>query len=331
VPWTVALPAVLVWAVAPSGSGDGFLWVFVAVSATVGMFHGAADASLARLQVPGTRAIRALPGGLGYWYLGLMGLTAALWALAPAAALGLFLVLTAWHWGSGDLPARGLALRSAAGLGRGLLVLGCALRVGGSEAVELFEALGVGAVSVSGVTAAGKLACAAAAGLTLLAVGASPPEEERSRGARVHWAVESVLLAVVLSALPVYAGLALYYGAFHSLRHLAVLGGLWRDHLGRVARGAARRREAVASLAIPLLVTLVILALAPGLAIAGGAPGVETMAVVFQALAVLTTPHAFATALIVRESRCIPSPGVVAQSAAGHGLRGRLAVRADGR
>ncbi|HEX8427410.1 Brp/Blh family beta-carotene 15,15'-dioxygenase [Hymenobacter sp.] len=86
-------------------------WVLLGLPLAVGMVllgvaHGACD----QLVVPAVWAGSVATSRLHYWlrflvgYLGLAAVIGLLWWWWPAAMVGLFFLLTVWHWGSADAP-----------------------------------------------------------------------------------------------------------------------------------------------------------------------------------------------------------------------------------
>jgi Brp/Blh family beta-carotene 15,15'-monooxygenase len=249
-----ALVVLAVQLAVPGGWGTA-AWVPLVAGLLGGLPHGAVDHL-----VPGYRLGWRLPV-LGLFAVGYAALAAGAWLgfrAVPAVALALFVLVSAWHFGSGEtafadlragVPVRRRVLPAAA-VGGVVLLVPLARAAGTAAGRQVLDALVPGAAAalpaalppavVAAGTAAGGLLAAA-----LLA-----------RGRRLE-AAELVLLLAVALLVPPLAAFGLYFGFWHSLRHVArvvaedpanagdLAAGRVLRPLGRFARAAALPTAAV--------------------------------------------------------------------------------------
>lgn len=190
----------------------------------LGLAHGACDQFVlpATGQVRGGRQAYLLKFVLGY--LGLAAAAGLAWWCWPGAAVGAFLLLTVWHWGSADAPAQ-------AGQGT-LWLLHSVLRGALLFAVPLWWWPAEVQRSVNGLLAFAGAQPLAAAGFAGLARGLGPlvglghlalwGYYARQRSPR-RWltdACEVALLTSLLVALPPLLALGVYFVFWHSLQHI---------------------------------------------------------------------------------------------------------------
>ncbi|WP_347060177.1 beta-carotene 15,15'-dioxygenase, Brp/Blh family [Blastococcus sp. HT6-30] len=286
--------------VAPGGwGGTGAAAVLVA-GLLLGLPHGAVDHLVPawRFGWPPTRL--AL---FGAGYAGLAAGAYLAFTTAPAPALLLFVLVSAWHFGSGetafaDLRAgRPVRPRPVASLVLGGLVLLVPLLRGlgtpGSDTATLAAAVapGWGGVPTGAATASVAVLTGAAG---VLAV---------SLARRHRWmeAGETVLVGTVVLLVPPLAAFGVYFGAWHSVRHVARV--VAEDPAngadlvaGRLA--APLRRFALAA-GVPTAAVLV--ALAALWSWADGWRGL--VATDLPLLAALTLPHVLVVAWVDRTQR----------------------------
>ncbi|SDD54324.1 beta-carotene 15,15'-monooxygenase, Brp/Blh family [Geodermatophilus telluris] len=281
-----------------AGWGD-LAWLPLVAGLLLGVPHGAVDHL-----VPAYR-LRWGPARLAAFALGYAVVAAAAWLVfraAPGPALAVFVLLSAWHFGTGetafadlraDRPVRRAALPGAV---LGGLVLLVPLVRGAEQAAPVVAAVvpgsdgrlppGVGAVVLAVV-----LPAAAALAVALLLE------------ARWAEAAEVGALAVLVLTAPPLAAFGVYFGCWHSVRHTARV--LAEDPAnapdlvaGRL--GAPLRRFAVAA-ALPTVAVLAVLGLL--WSAAGGWRGL--LATDLPLLAALTVPHALVVAWL---DRAAPGP-----------------------
>ena len=289
---------------------------FAASLVLFGLPHGAVDHL-----VPARLAGRATDfrGVLGVvlLYLALSGLCLALWFTAPAAAFVLFVCVTVFHWGAGDLHA--LLFFGPDGLGemgppsRALLLVfrGClpmlvpllffpdAYRGVATAAAGLF---GSDAAALSGVfspafrLAVGAALAAVAAAFSLRAAG----DLAGGRRALLPVALETLLLFAFFAAVPPVLAVGLYFALWHAPRHVARL--VLLDPAGSRDLGAGRPMRALARFAAgaaPLTVLALACLVALYLAVpqAAGEPG-SLLALYLVLVSALTLPHAVIVAFM---------------------------------
>jgi len=246
-------------------------------------------------------------------YVLLGGATLALWAAAPVLAFVLFILLTWFHWGQGDLWAM-LALdgaahlnarttRAAALLIRGALPMIVPLLTQG----ETYRLVGQGATSVFGTSApvslgrppAGTVAIGVVVLVVVLLVYALVTHRAARRGpsALRAWRVDmldTVLLAVFFAVVPAILAIGVYFCAWHSIRHIVRLTGIDPandDDLvaGRLLQPLWRfGRDALPITAVALILLGVLAVSSP---FSTGRPE-QLLGVYLVLLSALTVPHA---------------------------------------
>lgn len=290
-----------------------------AISVVVlGLPHGAVDHLViprAHGERPNLRSMLAV----GLLYLIVGGAYTVVWLLAPALAFAGFILVTALHWGQGDVYALRV-IEGATHLEGGLNRLGT-LAVRGAIPMlvplvaypaeyERVAAAIVGLVDPDAMatlepafTTGGRLAVAVGLGtviLVTLALGFV-----RAGGDRGSWLVnagETVGLVAYFVLVPPILAIGIYFCFWHSLRH--VLRTMLLDPITRGAlesghgRGAWRRfaRDA-APLTLGGVAVIGLLALA-----LPRAPGSleETLGLYLIAIAVMTLPHVVVVSILDR-------------------------------
>lgn len=280
-----------------------------------GLPHGAIDHLVpGRLSGRGTSVRSVL--GVVLLYAVLASLYLALWFASPGLAFALFIALTWFHWGQGDLYSlrallgaeenlRTPLLRALAVLVRGGLPMLVPLLAfpevyaevarsmvglflsGGAEGFDWVW--GTGFRSSAGLLFAALVLLALALGLR--------SGDGLSAGAD---AAETVLLALYFALVPPVLAIGVYFCLWHSLRHIARL--MLLDAGSRRALEGGRAAPAFAAFfrdAAPL--TVVALAGLVGLyfAVPGGVAGSGTTLALYLALiSILTLPHVVVVCLM---------------------------------
>jgi Brp/Blh family beta-carotene 15,15'-monooxygenase len=272
-----------------------------------GLPHGAVD-HLAPARAAGERPTLRWLAAVGVVYLLLGGAYTGVWVVAPTAAAVFFVALTWFHWGQGDLYALeafggshlgGRAHRVATILVRGgLPMLVPLLRFPERyrAVVDAWVALFGGGVDAAWVTAP-RVRLALGVGFAALTIGTLLVGWRRSGGGagKAEWrrdAAETGLLWVFFLLVPPVFAVGAYFCVWHSLRHIARLGGV-----DPAARAAFEDRGTLAALlrtgrdAVPL--TAVSIAMIAGVALF---VGIDTdprtlTALYLVFIAVLTLPH----------------------------------------
>ena len=273
----------------------------------LGLPHGAVD-HLVPWRLSG-RSLRQSIVGVSGLYLILMAFYLALWFSFPTAGFVVFILITWFHWGGGDLHAL-VALLGAERRGRRVprfsRVLTVLVRGGLPMLVPLLafpEVYREVAVSTTGIFSGGPdtLAPVFEPGFRLAAGGAFAAAVLLStylgyRRSVSYWRVEAaevVLLGLYFSLVPPVLAVGLYFCLWHASRHVARL-----MLLDKGSAGALEQRRIWPAVgrfvrdAAPL--TVAALALLAGLffAIPGSAGGLSGLLGVYLVLiSVLTLPH----------------------------------------
>jgi Brp/Blh family beta-carotene 15,15'-monooxygenase len=268
-----------------------------------GLPHGAVDhlaPARAAGRTPTGRGMAAV--GLGYLLLG--GAYAALWAVAPAAAATLFVGLTWFHWGQGDLyalDALGSPHLGGAGVRAGTVLVrgGLPMLVPLLRFPERYRQVVDAWVALFGrdLGAAWLVAPEVRAGLGVgfAALTAGTLLVGYRRGGGRAWrrdAAETLLLWAYFLVVPPLFAVGVYFCVWHSLRHVVRLVGVDEG-----ARAALAARGPVAALlrtgrdAVPLTAVSVLGLV--GVAVVGGVGAApSTLAALYLVfIAVLTLPH----------------------------------------
>jgi beta-carotene 15,15'-dioxygenase len=279
-----------------------------------GLPHGAVDHLAAgRLSRRKTWPWSVLAVGALYLFLGVLYL--ALWFAAPAVAFALFIAVTWFHWGQGDLHALvaftsgeagyppGRTRRASTLLVRGglpmlvpLLAFPETYRAVAKSTIGLFVPDGSDGLSWAFYAPSFRLLVGAAFALFALGVLASNYASAKKRCALGAWKVdvmETALLTLYFSFVPPVLAVGIYFCLWHAPRHVARLvlldeGSAGALEAGRVAPALVRFAQDAAPLTGAALVLLLGLYLvAPG---AGIAP-LAFLSLYLVVLSVLTLPH----------------------------------------
>lgn len=228
--WAV-LVAVGVLAVAAPGVADAVRWLPLLLGLVCFTLpHGAVDHHVPR------RLGRANERGFLAAYVVAVAVGLALWALAPLATLGAFLMVAAVHWGSGDAwSARALhhrrpfAGRTDAALfvaARGALPVALPALAHPAELARGADAIlgAVGAGPAPVLPATLRAAGLAAVALLVAAAGVAAVRAGRNRrSAGLVDVGELALLAVFFTLTPAILAVGTYLLAWHAPRHVARL------------------------------------------------------------------------------------------------------------
>jgi Brp/Blh family beta-carotene 15,15'-monooxygenase len=241
-------------------------------------------------------------------YLALGGGYLALWFAAPVAAFVLFIGLTWWHWGTGDLwsltalvaPGRAVGGpfgRTLVALSRGglpmlvpLLAFPDEYRAVARSVTGLF-APDIGADALAWAFGP-RFRLAVGVGFLVLVL-AALVLERRAGGPWRADAEETALLAVYFALVPPVLAVGLYFCLWHATRHVARLALL--DGASLAALGAGRigpalgrfARDAAPLTALALLMLAGLALMVPDLA--GGSRSL--LAVYLVLISALTLPH----------------------------------------
>jgi Brp/Blh family beta-carotene 15,15'-monooxygenase len=257
--------------------------VVVAVVAFLGIPHGAVDHLAA--EALGGPFDTSSPLQFARSYVLMMLGVGLVWLIAPAAALAVFLVLSIHHFGQSDLAYLGLPARRALLVqwSRGLLLVGLPLVAHLEIVSPVIERLG-GGDPASWAWLADRWALWSVALVAQhVMIGGALSHRFVNRPALVRESVAVAVLTTLLLTADPLIGFAVYFGLWHSLAHLYVLG----DLLG--AQPAPLR--SVVRLAAPLSVVSVvgIVAIVIGAAAMGRTDLIVALMFVFVSM--LTMPH----------------------------------------
>ncbi len=282
-----------------------------------GLPHGAVD-HLVPGRLSGRGASPASMIGVALLYTVLAALYLGLWVTAPVAAFGLFIALTWFHWGQGDLYSL-LALSGAEHLAppllRGLTVLvrgGLPMLVPLLAFPEVYLSVARSLVAAFGnpepvawVSAPAFRVSAGVAFFALVLVTLVWGYRCSGAGGRGVWrmdALEVALLAGYFAVVPPVFALGMYFCLWHATRHIARLVLLDKASAAALERGDPwKALGAFARDAAPL--TGVALALLAGLylLVPGRVAGPENLLAVYLVLiSVLTLPHVVIVGLMDR-------------------------------
>ncbi|MCZ2818136.1 Brp/Blh family beta-carotene 15,15'-dioxygenase [Modestobacter sp. VKM Ac-2984] len=285
----------LVELLVPGGWGE-LAWVPLVAGLLLGLPHGAVD-HLAPAHLLGWGLPRL--GVFALLYGALAAIAYALFQWAPGPALLVFVALSAWHFGTGETAfadlraARPVSQRTAIAVVLGGVVLLVPLVRGTAEAAAVVSAVvpgsdGVLPPWVPVLVLSLALPAAALLGLTLALSG------------RRLEALEVLVLLALVVVVPPFAAFGAYFGAWHSVRHLARV--IAEDPAntadltaGRL--GAPVRRFAVQA-ALPTAVVLVVL----GVLWSAADGWLGFVATDLPLLAALTLPHALVVTWLDRQA-----------------------------
>lgn len=290
------------------------MWVqFIPLGASLVVFglpHGAVDHLVVpRLigQPPGRRLISVTIAV----YLVVAAGYLVLWAIAPAVAFALFIALTWYHWGQGDLsvmlaveggsylrtrPQRGLTLLIRGGLPMLIPLLAApdVYRDVAANAIDVFRPVDVSQIQWAFDErvrlVAGTVFAIVTLGTVLVTGRGARPDE---RPALLAGVVDTAMLVLFFAVVPPVLAIGIYFCCWHSTRHIARMVQLGigssatpDDH--RIGPGLRRFARAAALPTVGALVLLV------GLAVGTPRPqdGLAGLTGIYLVgLSLLTLPH----------------------------------------
>ncbi len=239
----------------------------------IGLPHGAMDGALAIHLGWMNRPAKAVSFLVAY--VGLAALIVVLWLLIPVVAFLIFLAISLFHFGRGDIVPRSKEHQVAEVLMRGGLVLAGISLFHRSESDTIFETL------IGSNTALVWLFLQAVGVMTLvlvpLVIYTKPTEERKSA------TIEVVALLLLFAIAPPLLGFAIYFCGIHSVRHFKHMGILLKSTLQQFQ---ITRTTIVFSLLTWAAGLLVLVNQSPAI---GLEPAL--LQVIFIGLAALTVPH----------------------------------------
>lgn len=283
---------------------------FVASLVFFGLPHGAVD-HLVPSRLSGRAATPYTVLAVGALYLVLSGLYLALWFAAPQAAFCLFIALTAFHWGAGDLHTLlafgpsgfgqvGTATRMLVQLSRGgIPMVVPLLAFPGVYRAVAENAAGLFAVGADGLAFAYSPAFRATAGAVLacvvvLSVLCAARDLPGHRRLLLPYVGETLLLTFYFALIPPVLAVGLYFCLWHATRHIARLAPL--DGAAAAALGTGRPVSAAllfARDAAPLTLAALLLLVGLFFVVPGSVEGPEELLALYLVLvSSLTLPHA---------------------------------------
>jgi len=294
---------------------------FIASLLLFGLPHGALD-HLVPQRLRGQRPTVGMVAIVAIAYLALVGLYLALWQLAPAAGLGLFVIISVTHWGAGDafflIAFLGRPKPSPLGLGviwavRGALPILLPPLIDPAALASLTRGIGHyygmpgGWVIAPALRAAGLIALAVLVALYV----AQAVAARRRIPTYLLWVdlLEIALLCALFWGVPSILSVGVYFCLWHSCRHIARLLLIDVDNLPLLA--ARRFGQPLRGFALDALpTTLGALALLGALYLthrdAAGAPD-RFVWLYLSLIAALTFPHLLIVALMDLRQGMLPT------------------------
>lgn len=296
-----------------------FLPLLVSVL-VLGLPHGAVD----HLVLPRARdepVTRRSLAAIGLLYLTVGGAYAVVWVFAPATAFVLFILLTLFHWGQGDVYAmieligvdylQGRGSRSLTILVRGGLPMIVPLIAFPEQYALVAETL-VGLFDPAAATAlepAFQPGVRLAVGLGFaLAIVAALGRGLAHSGVSAPWLIdagETLGLVALFAFVPPILAIGLYFCLWHSLRHILrtmliddrAVAALSRGAVGNASRRFIRDAAPLTGGAIVVLATIALLVPQTPATV----PQIAGLYLV--TIAVLTAPHVVVVSLLDREQQ----------------------------
>ena len=289
-----------------------------------GIAHGACDQLVLPAAQSGKLPVAARYDWryLGWFLVAYLGLAAAvlgLWWAWPAVSVGVFFLLTVWHWGSADAPEvpENPASWLAHSLLRGLLVFAVPSLAWPTETLAVINGL-LGFAGAQPVPAAGFGAVvgplAAAVGVGHAGLWLRYAVQRNWRALRLD-ALEIGLLAALFVALPPVLSVGVYFVFWHSLQHVQRLVPL----LGYAAPGQSHQpqrpwRELLRQMgfflrrAAPLLLVSCLALAVLGYALAARlTTGAAWFSLALVVASVVTLPHALLVTFVMDAGRWRPA------------------------
>ena len=241
--------------------------------AFIGMPHGAMDGALAMHLGWMNRPAKAISFLLAY--VGIAGIVIGLWLLTPTVGFLVFLSISLFHFGRGDIVPRGKNHHITEVLMRGGLVL---------SGISLFHRKEVDAIFEILIGSDTSLVWLFLQSLGVVTVALIPIVlASKSTTERRFVALEIATLLSIFAITPPLLGFAIYFCCIHSVRHF--------KHMGQRLQSTLEGIQITRTTAFFSLLTWVVGLLA--LTYQSSSVGLEPalLQVIFIGLAALTVPH----------------------------------------
>lgn len=239
----------------------------------VGMPHGAMDGALAIHLGWTKRRSNAL--GFLLLYVGLATIVVGLWILAPIVGFLIFLTISLFHFGRGDIVPRAKQHNVAEVLMRGGLVL---------SGISLFHRTEVDAIFVVLIGLDTAVVWLFLQGMGILTLLLIPVVIVAKTGnERKNIVLEILALILIFALAPPLLGFAIYFCGIHSVRHF--------KHMGQRLKSTIENIQITRTTVVFSLVTWAAGLIA--LMYQSSSVGIEPalLQVIFIGLAALTVPH----------------------------------------
>ena len=220
---TLAVTATALWF---SVSGPVSVAVVVLAIALLGIPHGAVD-HLAAAALGGPFDTSSRRRFARSYVLVMLGV-GLVWLVAPTLALAMFLAVSVHHFGQSDLAYLDLPSGRAVAVqwSRGLLLVGLPLVAHLDSVSPVIQRLGGGAPASWALLADWWILWSAVLVLQHVVVGWTVARGKVDRPTLAREAITVAALTSLFLAADPLIGFAVYFGLWHSLAHLFVLGGL---------------------------------------------------------------------------------------------------------
>ena len=239
----------------------------------IGLPHGAMDGALAIHLGWMNRPLKATTFLLAY--VGLAALVVGMWLVVPTVGFLVFLAISLFHFGRGDIVPRAKEHHLVEVLMRGGLVLAGISLFHRSEVNSIFEVL-IGSNT--------EIVWLFLQAVGVLTIGLIPYVIlSKSQQERASASVEVIGLLALFAIAPPLLGFAIYFCGVHSVRHF--------KHMGKMLRSTLQQFQVTRTTVIFSLMTWAVglLVLANQSASIGLEPAL--LQVIFIGLAALTVPH----------------------------------------
>ncbi len=271
-----------------TGTPTIHLMLLVFLLPVSGIPHGALDYHLGSKTLEHRLGRRWLVWFLAIYLIGMLGVI-AVWIAQPVLSLYAFLLLTLFHFGTGDaIPMRQTPsmFRITETIARGGMVITFPALAARPEVIELFSFLIPESDAVILVSRLAQIAPLVSA-CVLLTIGWGLFELARFREpVALGRVVELTVIALIFIQLPPLLAFTIYFSLLHSLRHMMAVAD-WKP-----GRTFFIYLFDVYRLALPLTIVTVVMGAVAYLLLSGLAFDMtQLMRVVFIGIAAMTYPH----------------------------------------